>query len=69
MSRKKILTPDEIKERETKAISLLTVRLSEEEQLLIQEWINHHIWNTMVLVESGIYPDTVVLVEEEEEED
>lgn len=65
MSRK--LTVEEIKEREIKVISLLKERLSSSEQKLIQEWINHHIWNTMVLVESGIYPDSVVLIEEEEE--
>ena len=66
MSRK-ILTLEEIKEREIKTMSLLKERLSEEEQKLIQEWINHHIWNTMVLTESGIYPDEVVLIEDEEE--
>lgn len=66
MSRK-ILTLEEIKEREIKTMSLLKERLSEEEQKLIQEWINHHIWNTMVLIEAGMYPDEVVLIEDEEE--
>ena len=67
MSRK-LLTVEEIKEREIKVISLLKERFTEGEQKVIQDWINLHIWNTMVLVESGIYPDSVVLIEEEEED-